>query len=131
MTSGRDIGITASSDAAEYLRLLVESQPDYAIFLLDPSGHVMSWNGGARRLKGYQADEIIGQHFSVFYPRDQVELGVPARILESARSNGRHEAEGWRVPSLRTRQPSSSKRPSRPATSSSYAGCLRARASSV
>ena len=97
MTSGRDIGITASSDAAEYLRLLVESQPDYAIFLLDPSGHVMSWNGGARRLKGYQADEIIGQHFSVFYPRDQVELGVPARILESARSNGRHEAEGWRV----------------------------------
>ena len=97
MTPGRDIGIAASSDAAEHLRLLVESQPDYAIFLLDPSGHVMSWNGGARRLKGYEADEIIGQHFSVFYPRDQVEPASRPGSSSRRRSNGRHEAEGWRV----------------------------------
>jgi PAS domain S-box-containing protein len=86
-----------SADADAQLRLLVESQPDYAIFLLDPSGHVKTWNGGARRLKGYQADEIIGRHFSTFYPEEDVEAGVPDRILEKARSTGRHEAEGWRI----------------------------------
>ena len=86
-----------SSNADELLRLLIESQPDYAIFLLDPSGHVQTWNGGARRLKGYQADEIIGRHFSTFYPEEDVEAGVPEQILEKARSTGRHEAEGWRV----------------------------------
>jgi PAS domain S-box-containing protein len=58
---------------------------------------VQTWNGGARRLKGYTADEIIGQHFSVFYPPEQAADGLPERILESARINGRHEAEGWRV----------------------------------
>src|SRR3954454_15841067 len=87
----------AARDVADQLRLLVESQPDYAIFLLDPAGHVLTWNGGARRLKGYAADEIIGRHFSVFYPPEQMEDGLPGRILESARVNGRHEAEGWRV----------------------------------
>ena len=86
---------TANPD--DHLRLLVESQPDYAIFLLDPSGYVQTWNGGARRLKGYQADEIIGRHFSTFYPEEDVEAGLPDRILEKARSTGRHEAEGWRV----------------------------------
>ena len=86
-----------SADAQQLLRLLVESQPDYAIFLLDPSGHVQTWNGGARRLKGYEADEIIGRHFSTFYPEEDVEAGVPEQILEKARSTGRHEAEGWRV----------------------------------
>ena len=86
-----------SSDVADHLRLLVESQPDYAIFLLDETGHVVTWNGGARRLKGYQADEIVGRHFSVFYPAEQVAAGVPAQILEAARATGRYEAEGWRV----------------------------------
>jgi PAS domain S-box-containing protein len=80
-----------------HLRLLIESQPDYAIFLLDDSGHVLTWNDGARRLKGYTADEIVGRHFSAFYPAEQAADGVPERILESARLNGRHEAEGWRV----------------------------------
>ena len=87
----------AASDVADHLRLLVESQPDYAIFLLDETGHVVTWNGGARRLKGYQADEIVGRHFSVFYPAEQVAAGVPAQILEAARATGRYEAEGWRV----------------------------------
>jgi PAS domain S-box-containing protein len=87
----------AADDVADHLRLLVESQSDYAIFLLDPSGHVLTWNGGARRLKGYAADEIIGRHFSVFYPPEQAADGLPQRILESARLTGRHEAEGWRV----------------------------------
>jgi PAS domain S-box-containing protein len=96
--SGRQGTPTATArDVADQLRLLIESQPDYAIFLLDPAGHVLTWNGGARRLKGYTADEIIGRHFSTFYPPDDVENGLPGRILESARSNGRHEAEGWRV----------------------------------
>ena len=58
---------------------------------------MQTWNGGARRLKGYQADEIIGRHFSTFYPEEDVEAGVPEQILEQARSTGRHEAEGWRV----------------------------------
>jgi PAS domain S-box-containing protein len=87
----------AGGDVADHLRLLVESQPDYAIFLLDPSGHVVTWNGGARRLKGYVADEIIGRHFSVFYPPELVAERVPEQILESARLTGRHETEGWRV----------------------------------
>jgi len=58
----------AGGDVADHLRLLVESQPDYAIFLLDPSGHVVTWNGGARRLKGYVADEIIGRPVLVLIP---------------------------------------------------------------
>src|SRR4051794_20809362 len=86
-----------ASEAEDHLRLLIESQPDYAIFLLDTEGHVQTWNDGARRLKGYTADDIIGRHFSTFYPREDVADGVPERILESARNNGRHEAEGWRV----------------------------------
>jgi PAS domain S-box-containing protein len=98
MSRGRE-GATpaATSDVADHLRLLVESQPSYAIFLLDESGHVLTWNGGARRLKGYEADEIVGRHFSVFYPSEQVAEGVPEQMLETARLTGRHEAEGWRV----------------------------------
>jgi PAS domain S-box-containing protein len=87
----------ATGGFADQLRQLIEFQPDYAIFLLDPTGHVVTWNGGARRLKGYDADEIIGRHFSAFYPPEQVADGLPDRILESARATGRHEAEGWRV----------------------------------
>jgi PAS domain S-box-containing protein len=85
------------SRVAEQLRLLVDSQPDYAIFLLDETGHVLTWNGGARRLKGYQADEIVGSHFSAFYPAEDVAAGVPEQMLEAARAAGRHEAEGWRI----------------------------------
>src|SRR5829696_4974150 len=98
-------GRTSASpnEVADHLRLLIESQPDYAIFLLDTSGHVLTWNGGARRLKGYTADEIVGRHFSTFYTPEDVRAGLPERILESARTTGRHEAEGWRVRSDGTR----------------------------
>jgi PAS domain S-box-containing protein len=78
-------------------RLLVESTRDYAIFLLDPSGHVASWNEGARRMKGYEPDDIIGKHFSVFYPREAVEDRWPWKELEIATREGRFEDYGWRL----------------------------------
>jgi PAS domain S-box-containing protein len=81
----------------ERFRLLVDNVMDYAIFMLDPSGHVASWNSGAELNKGYTADEIIGQHFSVFYPPDVVASGWPERELEIALREGRMEDEGWRV----------------------------------
>lgn len=78
-------------------RLLVGAVRDYAIYLLDAKGHVSSWNPGAERFKGYSADEIIGKHFSVFYTEEDRKAGVPAHALETARREGRFEAEGWRV----------------------------------
>lgn len=78
-------------------RLLVGAVRDYAIYLLDANGRVSSWNPGAERFKGYSADEIIGQHFSVFYTAKDRNAGVPRRALETARREGRFEAEGWRV----------------------------------
>jgi PAS domain S-box-containing protein len=78
-------------------RALVESISDYAIFWLDPEGHVTSWNLGAQRFKGYTADEIVGKHFSVFYPDDARASGHPEHELEIARREGRYEEEGWRV----------------------------------
>jgi PAS domain S-box-containing protein len=82
---------------AEQLRLLVNGTTDYAIFLLDPQGHVASWNPGAERIKGYRADEIIGQHFSRFYPEEVIDRGWPEHELEVARHEGRFEDEGWRL----------------------------------
>jgi len=81
----------------EAFRLLVESVKDYAIFLLDPTGRVMSWNAGAEALKGYKSDEIIGKHFSTFYPEEAVKTGWPRRELEIATAEGRFVDEGWRV----------------------------------
>ncbi|HXW01508.1 MAG TPA: PAS domain-containing sensor histidine kinase [Anaerolineae bacterium] len=81
----------------ELFRLLVESVVDYAIFLLDPHGYIVSWNAGAKRIKGYQAEEIIGQHFSRFYPDEDVQQGKPDRELEVAKAEGRLEDEGWRI----------------------------------
>jgi PAS domain S-box-containing protein len=78
-------------------QLMVEAVRDYAIFMLDPNGYVASWNTGAERIKGYSAAEIIGQHFSVFYPRGAVETGHPQHELEIAVAEGRFEEEGWRV----------------------------------
>jgi PAS domain S-box-containing protein len=81
----------------ERLRLMVTSVKDYAIFMLDPEGHIMSWNEGAERIKGYTAGEIIGQHFSRFYPLEDIQRGKPVHELEVAVSEGRLEDEGWRV----------------------------------
>jgi PAS domain S-box-containing protein len=78
-------------------RLLVDSVIDYALFMLDPSGHVATWNPGAQKIKGYTAEEIIGQHFSRFYPAEDIAAGKPARELEIAREVGRVEDEGWRL----------------------------------
>jgi len=76
---------------------MVESVRDYAIFLLDPGGYIATWNVGAERLKGYTADEIVGQHFSVFYPPEAIAVGHPKHELESATKEGRYEEEGWRI----------------------------------
>jgi PAS domain S-box-containing protein len=81
----------------ERLRLLVESVHDYAIFMLDPKGFITSWNVGAQRIKGYRAEEIIGQHLSRFYPEEDVRAGKCEHELEVAASVGRFEDEGWRV----------------------------------
>jgi PAS domain S-box-containing protein len=78
-------------------QLVVEQTLDYAVFLLDPKGRVMTWNLGAQRIKGYAPDEIIGQHFSAFYPRDAIERDWPAQELKTATAEGRFEDEGWRV----------------------------------
>ncbi|PDH67261.1 MAG: hybrid sensor histidine kinase/response regulator [Sphingomonadaceae bacterium MED-G03] len=89
---------TASSDyCGNRFELLVQSVTDYAIFMLDLGGQIVSWNAGARRFKGYEAEEIIGEHFSRFYtPQDQA-AGIPALALATAEQEGRFEAEGWRV----------------------------------
>jgi PAS domain S-box-containing protein len=81
----------------ERLRLLVSEVKDYAILMLDPEGVIASWNAGAERIKGYKAQEIIGQHFSRFYPKEDVERGKPAFELKIAIEQGRVEDEGWRV----------------------------------
>jgi PAS domain S-box-containing protein len=78
-------------------RVLVESARDYAIFALDATGHILTWNTGAERIKGYTRDEIVGQHFSVFYPPEDIAAGKPARELVEAIRDERVEDEGWRV----------------------------------
>ncbi len=70
---------------------------DYAIFQLDSTGHVATWNPGAEHIKGYQSEEIVGKHFSAFYTEEDRKAGVPARALAEAAEKGRFEAEGWRV----------------------------------
>jgi PAS domain S-box-containing protein len=87
----------ALRESEQRFRLLVEAVQDYAIFMLDPQGRVSSWNIGAERIKGYKASEIIGEHFSRFYPAEDVESGKPARELEIATRDGRVEDEGWRI----------------------------------
>jgi len=96
LTSQRDAGETLRR-SEERFRRLVQSVTDYAIYMLDVSGKVTSWNAGAERFKGYSSEEIIGEHFSRFYPQQDREAGIPDRALATALSEGRFEAEGWRV----------------------------------
>ena len=84
-------------ESEERFRLLVENVQDYAIFMLDPQGRVMSWNQGARRIKGYEASEIIGKTFSIFYPPEAIARDWPAHELREAARTGHFEDEGWRV----------------------------------
>ncbi len=92
-----EIGEGALRQSEERFRLLVESVRDYAIFMLDPEGVVLTWNAGAERFKGYRADEIIGQHFSRFYPAEALARRLPEHELEVAKDVGSFEDEGWRV----------------------------------
>jgi PAS domain S-box-containing protein len=85
------------ANSEERFRLLVAGVKDYAIFMLDPTGHVSTWNAGAERIKGYTSEEIIGQHFSRFYTREDIETGKPDRELKTAAAEGQFEEEGWRV----------------------------------
>ena len=78
-------------------KLLVQSIVDYAIYMLDVGGHVTSWNAGAERIKGFQTHEIVGKHFSQFYTEEDREAGVPQRVIETARREGKFAGEGWRV----------------------------------
>jgi PAS domain S-box-containing protein len=87
----------SSADELELYRLLVQSVRDYAIFALDPDGHIITWNPGAQRFKGYTAGEIIGKHFRVFYPPEDVAARKPETELEIAIKHGRVEDEGWRI----------------------------------
>jgi PAS domain S-box-containing protein len=95
--SERKIAEEALKRSEEQFRLLVQGVTDYAIYLLDPEGYVASWNQGAQRIKGYDPNEIIGQHFSRFYTDEDKAEGLPARALEVAAREGRFEKEGWRV----------------------------------
>jgi PAS domain S-box-containing protein len=88
--------LASLTDEGRY-RLLVEAVTDYAIFLLDPSGIVTTWNPGAQRFKGYTPDEAIGLHFSRFYSEEDQRAGLPARALATAEREGKFEAEGWRI----------------------------------
>jgi PAS domain S-box-containing protein len=87
----------ASFSTEERYRLLIDAVIDYAIYMLDPDGFVVSWNSGAQRLKGYTEHEILGRHFSQFYAPDDARAGLPSRTLHVARTEGRFEAEGWRI----------------------------------
>src|SRR5467141_938496 len=84
-------------DGERRFRLLVEGVVDYAIYMLDPDGIITNWNAGARRIKGYEAEEVIGRHFGMFYLPEDREAGMPARSLATAREKGKFEAEGWRI----------------------------------
>jgi len=84
-------------ERTDLFRLLIDSVRDYAIFLLDPQGHIRSWNAGAQRIKGYTASEIIGKHFSIFYPPTDIRRGKPDYELRIAIEEGRYEEEGWRL----------------------------------
>jgi PAS domain S-box-containing protein len=96
MTEHREAALTALESERRF-RLLIQGVTDYAIYMLDPEGHVSNWNTGAERIKGYTANEIVGAHFSQFYTPEEVEQRVPWKALETAKREGRFTAEGWRV----------------------------------
>ena len=93
----RNLAERTLRDSEERFRLLVEGVQEYAIFHLDPTGHVVSWNAGAERLKGYTSEEIIGRHFSVFYPQEDEMNDKPQNILAQAARHGQTKDEGWRI----------------------------------
>jgi PAS domain S-box-containing protein len=93
----RRLALDTLRKSDERFRLFVESVKDYAIFMLEPSGRIATWNEGARRIKGYTEEEIIGKHFSIFYPLEDSAAGKPSRELVIATETGEYKEEGWRV----------------------------------
>ena len=91
------IDLVGDDVSEDPFRLLIQSIVDYAIYMLDPKGIVTSWNAGAERIKGFQTDEIVGQHFSKVYTEEDRDAGMPEEVLETARTEGKYEGEGWRV----------------------------------
>ncbi len=96
-SSARGRAEGALLDSEEKYRMLVDGVQDYAIFMLDPRGQVVSWNAGAERIKGYTAEQIIGSNFSCFFPPEDVKRGKPEEVIRAAGSSGRHEEHGMRV----------------------------------
>jgi PAS domain S-box-containing protein len=92
-----DTQLAERTIAHDPFKLLVQSIVDYAIYMLDPNGFVTSWNAGAERIKGFHTEEIVGKHFSTFYTEEDRKAGLPKKVLETARKEGRYEGEGWRV----------------------------------
>src|SRR2546430_3369240 len=86
-----------TAELGDQFALLVSGVVDYAIFMLDPAGVIVTWNEGAQRIKGYTATEVIGRHFSIFYPPAEVRNRKPDWELEVAKREGRYEEEGWRL----------------------------------
>jgi PAS domain S-box-containing protein len=95
--SERALAERALVESEQRFRMLVQGVRDHALYMLDPSGAVSNWNSGAEAIKGYQADEVIGRHFSLFYTPEDREAGEPERALETARRDGRYELEAWRT----------------------------------
>ena len=95
-----DRHFASTTDDGRY-RLLIESVTDYAIYMLDADGHVSTWNKGAERIKGYRAEEVIGQHYSIFFTEADRAKGLPERALEIAAQEGRYESEALRVEIIR------------------------------
>jgi PAS domain S-box-containing protein len=96
-TRALETALNRLKESERSFELLVDSVTDYAIYMLDPTGHIVSWNSGARRIKGYAATEIIGRHFQCFYSEEDREAGIPAAGLRTAAREGRLETEGWRL----------------------------------
>jgi PAS domain S-box-containing protein len=94
---GAEVSVDLPPPSEDRFRLLVEGVRDYAIFMLDPHGRIVTWNAGAERIKGYGAEEIIGQNFARFYPHEALRQDVPARELEMAAATGVFQDEGWRI----------------------------------
>ena len=95
--AGNDIPQRGLFESERRFRLLVEGVVDYAIYMLDPDGIISNWNAGARRIKGYDAADVVGKYFGMFYLPEDREAGMPARSLAAAREHGKFEAEGWRL----------------------------------
>src|SRR6202453_5276741 len=97
MEGGRRLAEEALRESEERYRMLLDGVREYAIFMMDPQGQIVSWNAGAELIKGYRADEIIGRNFSCFFPPEDIEQGRPEEILRLTSAAGRHEEQGMRV----------------------------------